>query len=229
MIYSDYYPTKERDVIIEILPTDNIDKQIDILVKGDIFISVFRPVNGSFVTNRLKESFIPEFQSYCIQQKYTIKDSLAETIKACNYSFLCPPADPDLIPEQGAMVLVIYINQNGVKIMAQVGPITAKKRIDSRFITITENHTFDNQKEMNRLLESDFFRKYYKPEDVNLLLNTMAIKEGLCKVSNTHNIQLKKHFLKGIPSRFIGHPSYCSMGGELGETIINTKPFITTI
>ena len=98
-----------------------------------------------------------------------------------------------------------------------------KQRIDGKYIEITDNHTFDNPIEFDNLLGSEFYEGITEEEAIKIL-NDMAIREQILK----GNQPTPEKLCKGIPSRFIGHPSWNGLGGKYGETYINTTPFVHT-
>lgn len=220
MIFSDLYLNGKTK--IEILPSDRLGQEVNVLAEGDRLVSVFRSIGVPYAAMRLQKEFTNEFQDRHLSEKLSIADALISTIQAFNFSLLNPPADRDLRPESGSMVLVVYIDQAGDATFAQVGPITLKQRIDGRLTALTENHTFDNQVEIDRLVNSKFYRENCKNSEKIERINSIAIEQVLFKEEDLKPGKL----LPGIPSRFIGHPSCCGEGGEYGETFINTKSFV---
>ncbi|OGD81472.1 hypothetical protein A2572_02480 [Candidatus Collierbacteria bacterium RIFOXYD1_FULL_40_9] len=221
MIFSDLHITKNTK--IEILPTDKFDQQFDVLEKGDRIVIVLRPIHSPFAVSRIMSDFIKEFQFDCQYNKLNPANSLIKTINDWNMSLLCPPADPDMRPNCAAMILAIYIDPKNTMTFAQVGSITMKQRVNGKYIEISENHTFDNPIEFNNLLESEFYEEVSQSETIKIL-NNLAIKENVLKGDITTPEKLQN----GIPSRFIGHPSWNGLGGKYGETYINTTPSVHT-
>jgi hypothetical protein len=209
MTYSDLYLTSK--VKIEILPTDKLEQKTDFFVVGDRLISVFRPIHTPEVADFLNKVLFAEFYSHHKQDKLPISETLKTAIQKSNISQLNFLGNPESAPESGAMVLIVYIDTGNQFTIAQVGNIALKQWQNGHFTTLTQDHTFDNPHEVEQL--SMFLRLSgigIKPEAV---IKTIASDEG---------------FTDQVPSRFIGHPSWCGWGGDYGETIINTQPFVTT-
>ncbi len=208
--FSDLHITP--NIKVEVLPTDLLVQTTDLFELGDQLIGIFRGVGSNFVAKSLQDEFTDSFSSYVKQNKLTIPQALQTAIHVHNVSYLNFLGSPESAPKSGAMILIVYIDHNNMLTLAQVGDITLKQRQDGRYIALTEDHTFNNQKETERLatfLESS--NEAISPEDI---INTIA-SDGC--------------FAKKVPSRFIGHPDWCSWGGEHEETIINTQPFILTL
>lgn len=207
--FSDLHVTP--DIKIEILPTDFLLQTANVLELGDRLIGVFRGVGGSFIVKSLQDEFAESFSSYVKQNGFSISKALLTAIHAHNVSHLNFLGNPESAPESGVMILVVYIDQNNQLTLAQVGDITLKQRQDGRYVALTEDHTFDNQKEIARLVT--FLKHSGNTTNSEDIINTIAIDVG---------------FAEKVPSRFIGHPNWCAWGGEYGETIINTQPFVMT-
>jgi hypothetical protein len=144
-----------------------------------------------------------------VDNQLSISEALQTAIHTNNVSFLNFLGSPDSAPESGAMVMMVYIDPYNQITFAQVGDITLKQRQNGRFTTLTENHTFDNLIEVERLAQ--FLRQLGTNTSPEAIIKTIATDEG---------------FVEKVPSRFIGHPNWCAWGGDYGETIISTKPFI---
>lgn len=217
-IFSDFYINKETK--IEIQPSDLLGQYTDVMVPKDRLITVFRAVNKNpFAANFINENFIKEFKANCSCLKLTIEKALIETLRAFNFSLLNFQGEPHLTPESGTMALIVYIDPNNKMTFAQVGPITLKHKEKNKFIALTEDHTFDKKTEINNLINSTFFKELDGKYNITQIINSIATDIFHMEKSNTKYSQ--------IPSRFLGHPDCCGLGGEHGETFINTKPFVS--
>lgn len=137
-IYSDFYLTPNRDVKIEITPTDFLNQRSDVVESGDKLITVFRAVDSPFAAKRLHDEFFDEFKLRLKTDKLSVRETLKQTVEAFNFSLLKPPSD--FIPESGAIVLIVYISLNKELSLVQVGDVVLKTREKGRFQAITELH-----------------------------------------------------------------------------------------
>jgi len=136
MIFSDFYPRTARDFKIEVLPSDYVDKHADVLTKGDMLVTVYRPIVGNFLVDRLKHSLIPEFKSAYRFEKCSFEEALNKAIIACITVYGIPLADQNMITDD-AMALVVYISSDGNYTIARRGAITLKKRNGDRFTVLS--------------------------------------------------------------------------------------------
>jgi len=209
MTYSDLYLT--RTTKIEILPSDKLEQKENVFVDGDKLTCVFRPVRTSVFADTLSKFFFDEFYSWHTDNQMPISEAIQTAIHTSNVSQLNFLGDPEYAPESGAMVLIAYLDPQSQFTIAQVGDITLKQRQNGRFTSLTEDHTFDNPLEVERL--ATFLKHSGTTTSAESIISAIATDEG---------------FTGKIPSRFIGHPSWCGWGAEYGETLINTQPFMTT-
>ena len=143
MTFSDLYITDKRNLKVEILPSDMIGEHKNIVEADDRLITVFRPIDSPFVAERLAREFANEFKDRRIYDRQNTEDALRSTINAFHFSFLNPPADLNLRPESGAMVLVVHVDSHGNITIANCGSITLKEKIDGRFeAVITPSNYF---------------------------------------------------------------------------------------
>lgn len=211
MTYSDLYLNPTRTVKIEILPSDKLEQKENIFVDGDKLTCVFRPVRNPVFAEMLSKFFFDEFYSRHKDNQLSISEAMQTAIHAHNVSQLHFMGEPKDAPESGAMVLIAYLDPHNQLTIAQVGNIILKQRQDGRFTALTEDHTFDNPLEVGRLTT---FLKHS---------GTTASADSVIKA-----IATDEDFTEKIPSRFIGHPSWCAWGGDYGEALINTQPFVAT-
>lgn len=211
MTYSDLYLNPTRTVKIEILPADKLVEKADFFVDGDKLTAVFRPVRTTVFADTLSKFFFDEFYSRHKDEQLPIPEAIQTAIHAHNVSQLNFLGEPQYAPESGAMVMIAYCSPHSEFTIAQIGNITLKQRQNGRFTALTENHTFDNPMEVERL--ATYLKQSGTTTNADAIINTIATNEG---------------FTDKISSRFIGHPSWCSWGGEYGESLISTQPFITT-
>lgn len=206
---------------IEILPSDLLNQYTDVIVPKDRLISVFRIVDDNpFAANFINKDFIKEFKANYLNLKLTIDKALIETLRAFNFSLLNFLGEPHLAPKSGVMALIVYINPDNKMTFAQVGPITLKHEEKGKFITLTEDHTFDDKVEVDNLTNSKFFKELGDKCDINQIKYSIA--------TDIFHMEKPKTKYKQIPSRFLGHPNCCGFGGKFGETFINTKPFVSS-
>lgn len=210
MTYSDLYLT--RTTKIEILPSDKLEQRENFFVEGDKLIAVFRPVRTPAFADSLSKFFFDELYSWHTDNQLPISEAMKTAIHTSNVGQLNFLGDPEYAPESGAMVLIAYLDPHNQFTIAQVGDITLKQRQNGRFTALTEDHTFDNPSEVDRL--ATFLRNSGTTASAESVITDIATSEG---------------FTEKIPSRFIGHPDWCGWGGEYGETIVNTTPAIIPI
>ena len=123
------------------------------------------------------------------------------------------------------MLLVVYLTSSKQGYLAQVGDITLKQKIGDRIITHTQDHTFDNPEELNEIISRKLHGKYLGDYSVNDHLNFIALK---CFEREDKENRLGKGILfSRIPSRFIGHISYCGILSDQDTWLINTKPYVS--
>ena len=211
MTYSDLYLNPNHTVKIEVLPSDKLVEKADLFVGGDKLTAIFRPIRTNTFVDSLSKFFFDEFYSRHKDEQLSISEALQTAIHAHNVSQLNFMGEPKSAPESGAMLLIAYHSPQGEFTIAQVGDITLKQRQNGRFTALTEDHTFHNPLEVERL--TTFLKNSGTTASAESVINAVATDEG---------------FTDTIPSRFIGHPSWCAWGGDYGEAIINTQPFITT-
>ncbi len=216
MLFSDYHITP--NIKVEILPTDLTEQQSNILENYDNFIAIYRGVNGNLVAKVCKIEFLNEFRALVKIDHLSIKDALTRTVQNINFSCLNPPAELELRPLQGAMLLVLYINKKTIT-YAQVGDIKLKmKSSSSKYKVINENHTFSNVNEVKNLKKTDFFQSNFSKDQIN---------ELIVQISRMCNF--KSADFNDIPSRFIGHPNLCGSSNDSSNTLVNTHPHIGTV
>jgi len=213
----DFYINPETK--IEILPSDLLGQHTNVLVPKDRLISVLRMVDENpFAADFINEGFIKEFKANYLCLKLTTEKALIETLRAFNFSLINFQGEPRLALKSGVMALIVYIDPNNKMTFAQVGPITLKHKEKGGFVMLTEGHTFDNKIEVDNLINSTVFKELDGKCDIAQIINSIAIDIFHMKKSNKKYSQ--------VPSRFLGHPECCGYGGEYGESIINTQPFV---
>lgn len=210
MTYSDLYLNPTRTVKIEILPSDKLEQKVNVFGDGDKLTCVFRPVRTLSVADSLSKFFFDEFYSHHKDDRLSISEAMQTAIHAYNVSQLNFMGEPKDAPESGAMVLIAYLDPHNQFTIAQVGDITLKQRQNGRFTALTKDHTFDNPLEVERL--ATFLKQENATADDETAINVIATDEG---------------FTDKIPSRFIGHPTWCRWGAEYGDGTVSTQPFVT--
>lgn len=218
-IYSDYHFLP--DMKIEILPGDQISESTGLLVPADRLIIVARPIGTKDIGNRLRGEFADEFKSRVIGDHNTIEVSLAESVRAFNTSFLTYMGNPELAPESGAMLLAVYIDPVSTVTFVQVGPIKLKQKIEKHYEVQTADHTFNNAEERYRAPIAGL-RTCFK-------INSLGLETGFIHEADVIEEDMPLVLLPDIPSRFLGHPSWCLIDERENPPMISATPFIKTI
>jgi hypothetical protein len=131
MIFSDFYINKTTKV--EILPTDSIDQDTNVLEQGDRLISIFRPIGSHSVMDSIRYYFIEEFELNYKNGDNNISKLLLDTVNAFASSLVNPPADFKLSGE--VELLIIYENSQNELFVVKVGSIQFKQRVNGKFIS----------------------------------------------------------------------------------------------
>jgi hypothetical protein len=199
---------------IEILPSDRFDSHNDVFIKGDTLYTIFRQVGTQFVADELHNGiFLKEvIHRFTYAENHDLVKALKSTIAACNYSFLCPPADLELRPESGVMVLVVYIDDKKNMTFSQLGNIILKQKINGRYTALTQDHTFCNPLEVARLRIA--YQNLVGTKKDNMSSEIKKIADKIAVSS------------KSVPSRFLGHPSFNALASDGNYMIISHEPYI---
>lgn len=213
------------DIKIETLPTDFWLDEENVLEIGDRLIGVFRGVAGTYVAKTLKKEFTGSFQR---EAKYmNIDKALKEVIDnkstICLYEASERNGDLDSVKREGAMALIVYFSASGTAHFVQVGNIVMKRKSNNEFITITENHTFDNPKELEEIINRKLHGDYLGDYTLNDHINFMALK--CFNIPDPDNLIGQGMLLPNIPSRFNCHVDYCGILNDQDTWLINTEPF----
>ena len=136
MIYSDFHINKSTK--IEILPTDSVSQNINVLYDGDRLITVFRPIDGNLAVNSFKLSFFEEIKQRFEVGIQDINELLFQTIAAFGVLLSCPPSD--YVPQDKIELIIVYIKDD-IATIAKVGKIGVKKKTSGRFNEIFENNS----------------------------------------------------------------------------------------
>lgn len=135
MIFSDFYINKNTKV--EILPTDSIDQEVNVLEKQDRLISIFRPIGSHASMDSIRYYFTEEFELNYKDSNKDISKLLLDTIEAFGNSLVNPPSDFSL--EGGVELLIIYENIKKELFVAKVGSIQFKQRENGKFKSTISN------------------------------------------------------------------------------------------
>lgn len=135
MIYSDFHINK--DIKVEILPSDSFNQETDVLEQGDRLISIYRPIGSHSAMQSIKGYFIDELKHNYERITQNISELLSDTVEAFTNSLVNPPSDSTLDGE--VELLIIYENPKKELIVAKVGSIQLKKRIDGKFKNLIED------------------------------------------------------------------------------------------
>lgn len=224
MIHSDLYLTPTLK--IEILPSDSITHEKGLISQGDQLFGVFRGVGGTYLAETLRMEYATYLKEYVCRDGLSIDSALQEVVD--NMSLVCvyeaKDRDFDTIKQEGAMLLVVYLSPNEESYFVQVGNITLKQKVNNKFVTLTKDHTFDNLEELNEIVSRKLHGEYLGDYSANDHLNFIALK--CFDIPDPENRIGKGLLLPKIPSRFIGHISYCGILNDQDTWLINTKPYV---
>jgi hypothetical protein len=135
-MFSDLYINKTSK--IEILPTDTLLQETDVLDNGDRLLQVFRPISSNSTMNSVKGYFTKEFSwNYKISEDKNISGVLMNTIEAFGNSLVNPPADFTLDGE--VEILIVYETPKKELYVAKVGSIQFKQRMEGKFKNVIED------------------------------------------------------------------------------------------